>query len=218
MKPPQHSIEAFRYLAGGQKRSSQTRRLLDGTNLLSSKTIVVALLATHALLLLYGIRCHFATRNEVAHVPAGLAVWETGTFTLYRVNPPLWRMLAVLPVLAAQPRTDFADLSDAPELRQEWEAAHRFSDLNAHNYMDLIRLARLAGVAWSLLGGWLVYRWAGELYGRRAGLLGLTLWCFEPNIIAHAQLVTPDIPATVSGLAAPMCFGVTCDAAIGTMP
>lgn len=27
------------------------------------------------------------------------------------------------------------------------------------------------------------------------------LWCFGPNIIAHAQLVTPDIPATVSGLA-----------------
>jgi hypothetical protein len=166
------------------------------------RLVMVLLLAVHALLLLYGIRCHFATRNEVAHVPAGLAVWKTGTFTLYRVNPPLWRMLAVLPVLAAQPNTDFEDLSDAPELRQEWEAARRFADLNKQNYMDLIRLARLAGIAWSLLGGWLVYLWAGEIYGRRAGLLALTLWCFGPNIIAHAQLVTPDIPATVSGLAA----------------
>jgi hypothetical protein len=163
---------------------------------------VVVLLAVHALLLLYGIRCHFATRNEVAHVPAGLAVWKTGTFALYRVNPPLPRLLAVLPVLAAQPNTDFDDLSDAPALRQEWEAARRFADLNKQNYMNLIRLARLAGIAWSLLGGWLVYRWAGELYGKRAGLLALALWCFGPNIIAHAQLVTPDIPATVSGLAA----------------
>jgi hypothetical protein len=84
--------------------------------------------------------------------------------------------------------------------------AHRFADLNAQNYMDLIRLARLAGVAWSLVGGWLVYRWAGELYEQRAGLLGLTLWCFGPNILAHAQLVTPDIPATVSGLAATYVF------------
>lgn len=107
---------------------------------------VVLLLIVHALLLLYGIRCHFATRNEVAHVPAGLAVWKTGTFSLYRVNPPLWRMLAVLPVLAAQPHTDFADLSDAPGLRQEWDFARRFADANASNYLDLIRLARLAGV------------------------------------------------------------------------
>jgi hypothetical protein len=175
-------------------------------HLFRCRLVMVLLLATHALLLLYGIRCQFATRNEVAHVPAGLAVWETGTFTLYRVNPPLWRMLAVLPVLAAQPKTDFEDLSDAPELRQEWDAARRFADANAQNYMDLIRLARLAGVAWSLLGGWLVYRWADELHGKRAGLLGLTLWCFEPNILAHAQLVTPDIPAAVSGLAATYVF------------
>jgi len=166
------------------------------------RLVMVVLLAVHALLLLYGIRCHFATRNEVAHVPTGLAVWHTGTFSLYRVNPPLPRMLAVLPILAAQPQTNFDDLSDAPELRQEWEAARRFADANALNYMELIRLARLAGVAWSLLGGWLVYRWAGELYGRCAGLVALTLWCFGPNIIAHAQLVTADMPATVSGLAA----------------
>jgi len=168
--------------------------------------VVVLLLAIHALLLLYGIHCHFATRNEVAHVPAGLAVWKTGTFTLYRVNPPLWRMLAVLPVLAAQPNTDFDDLSDAPALRQEWTEARRFADLNKQNYMTLIRLARLAGVLWSLLGGWLVYRWAGEIYGKHASLFALTLWCFGPNILAHAQLVTPDMPATVSGLVATYVF------------
>jgi Dolichyl-phosphate-mannose-protein mannosyltransferase len=155
---------------------------------------------------MYSLRHQFATRNEVAHVPAGLAVWYTGTFSLYRVNPPLPRMLAVLPVLAAQPNTDFADLSDEPGLRQECSAAHRFADANAANYMNLICLARLAGVAWSLLGGWLVYRWAGELYGRRAGLFGLTLWCFAPNILAHAQLATPDMPATVAGLAATYAY------------
>ncbi len=170
------------------------------------RSVMVLLLVVHALLLLYSLRHQFATRNEVAHVPAGLSIWQTGTFSLYRVNPPLSRMTAVLPVLLAQPNTGFADLSDAPGLRQEWDAAHRFADLNASDYMHLIRLARLAGIAWSLLGGWLVYRWAGELYGRRAGLVGLTLWCFGPNILAHAQLVTPDIPATVSGLAATYAF------------
>jgi 4-amino-4-deoxy-L-arabinose transferase-like glycosyltransferase len=181
---------------------SRVLRLLDSTNLLSGRIVVFSLLAAHALLLAYSLRHQFATRNEVAHVPAGLAIWYTGDFSLYRVNPPLSRMLAVLPVLAAQPNTDFADLSDAPGLRQEWGAARRFAEINTRDYMSLIRLARLAGIAWSLLGGWLVYRWAGELYGRRAGLLGLSLWCFGPNILAHAQLATPDMPATVAGLAA----------------
>jgi len=80
-------------------------RLLNSTNLLSSRSIAFALLVTHTLLLAYSLRHQFATRNEVAHVPAGLAIWHTGTFSLYRVNPPLSRMLAVLPVLAAQPNT-----------------------------------------------------------------------------------------------------------------
>jgi Dolichyl-phosphate-mannose-protein mannosyltransferase len=188
LKLPQHTVE------------------VPPTFLLSGRIVVFALLATHALLLTYSLRHQFATRNEVAHVPAGLSTWHTGTFTLYRVNPPLWRMLAVLPVLLAHPNTDFEDLSDAPGLRQEWNVARRFADANALNYMHLICLARLAGTVWSLLGGWLVYRWAGELYGRRAGLLGLTLWCFAPNILAHAQLVTPDMPATVAGLAATYAF------------
>ncbi len=63
--------------------------------------MMVLLLVVHVLLLLYGIRCDFAMRNEVAHVPAGWAVWKTGTFSLGRFNPPLCRMLAVLPDLAA---------------------------------------------------------------------------------------------------------------------
>jgi hypothetical protein len=46
-----------------------------------------ALLLVHALLLAYSLRHQFATRDEVAHVPAGLAIWDTGTFSLYRLNP-----------------------------------------------------------------------------------------------------------------------------------
>lgn len=83
------------------------------------RLVMAVLLTVHALLLLYSAHCQFATRNEVAHVPAGLAVWKTGTFTLYRVNPPLWRMRAVLPVLAAQPNTDFADRRKGRERKSE---------------------------------------------------------------------------------------------------
>jgi 4-amino-4-deoxy-L-arabinose transferase-like glycosyltransferase len=43
--------------------------------------------------------------------------------------------------------------------------------------------------------GWLVFRWAGALYGPAAGLLALTLFVFDPNILAHGGLVTTDLYA-----------------------
>ena len=41
---------------------------------------------------------------------------------------------------------------------------------------------------------------AQELYGDAGGLLALALWCFDPNILAFAAVVTADVPATVGGL------------------
>ena len=37
----------------------------------------------------------------------------------------------------------------------------------------------------AVLLAWLVFRWARELYGPAAGLLALTLFVFDPNILAH---------------------------------
>ncbi len=170
------------------------------------RALAAALLLAHAALLLCSIRHNFVTIDEAGHVPAGLSHWQTGGFALYRVNPPLPRMLATLPVLLARPDTAYDLPDDLPGRRLEWEAGPPFADANAERYFDLVCLARLAGVAWSLLGGWIVYRWATELYGGWAGCLSLALWCFSPTVLAHAQLVTPDLPATVAGLTATYVF------------
>jgi 4-amino-4-deoxy-L-arabinose transferase-like glycosyltransferase len=42
--------------------------------------------------------------------------------------------------------------------------------------------------------------WSRTLYGSGAGLLALTLWCTCPNILAHGQMITPDLGATALGL------------------
>ncbi|HYH67829.1 MAG TPA: hypothetical protein VD866_24240, partial [Urbifossiella sp.] len=132
------------------------------------RALPAVLIAVHACLVGYGAVIHFPTRNEVAHVPAGLSVWVTGTFRLYRVNPPLPRLLASLPVLAVDPNTDMIQPIPRTAEREEWEVAARFADGNPLRYLALMRLARLAGVIWSVLGAWLVWRWATELYGPRA--------------------------------------------------
>lgn len=164
------------------------------------------LLAVHAALLVYSSRWQFPTRNEVAHVPAGLVCWHTGDFSLYNVNPPLWKMIATLPTLLLNPEIEKIRLPSHPGHRAEWAAARQFADDNAANYFPIMWSSRLAGMLWSVLGGYIVYRWSSQLYGRQGGLLSMLLWCFEPNVLAHAQLVTPDIPATVAGMAATYVF------------
>jgi hypothetical protein len=166
----------------------------------------VGFVLAHLSLVAYGGYRHSPTRNEVAHVPAGLAVWTTGTFTLYRVNPPLPRALAAVPPLLAGADTRMIRPADRLGYREEWQTAAAFADGNADRYLTLIRLARLPGLLWTAAGAWVVWRWAGELHGPRGGLTALGVWCFGPTVNAHAQLATPDLPAAVAMLAATFAY------------
>jgi 4-amino-4-deoxy-L-arabinose transferase-like glycosyltransferase len=40
-----------------------------------------------------------------------------------------------------------------------------------------------------------VFAWTRELYGANAGLFALTLYAFDPNLLAHSQLITTDLYA-----------------------
>ncbi len=57
-------------------------------------------------------------------------------------------------------------------------------------------------VALSVLTGCLVYRWSAELFGRSAGLVGLSLWTFCPSVLSWAGVCTVDLGATAFALGA----------------
>ena len=158
------------------------------------------------MLLLTASRQDCVTIDEVGHVAAGISHWQTSTYSMYRVNPPLARMLAVLPVLAARPKMEGIQPTELPGVRTEWASGRFFAESNAGDYPAYVFRARLAGVVWSVLGGLLIFFWARELYGSAAGCLGVALWSVGPNVLAHAHLITPDIPCTVAGLAATYAF------------
>jgi 4-amino-4-deoxy-L-arabinose transferase-like glycosyltransferase len=170
--------------------------------------LVLALLVLQAALLLYCARLHSVTIDESAHIPTGLHYWRTGDFSLYSVNPPLSRLTQALPLLAlgAQSAPPGGVTSYRPGHRTEGTAAREFARLNSDRYPELVFSARLAGVAWSLLGTWLIYRWAGSRFGERAGVLGASLWAFEPYVLGHGSLATPDVPAAVTALLAAFAF------------
>jgi hypothetical protein len=63
------------------------------------------------------------------------------------------------------------------------------------NNLERYITARLMTTLFSMLVGFLVFRWSRELYGFIPALASLVLYVFDPNIIAHSQLTTTDMYA-----------------------
>ncbi len=61
-----------------------------------------------------------------------------------------------------------------------------------------INIGRISTILISLLLGFLCFFWVRSLYGKWVGLLGFGLYVFEPNILAHSQLITTDIYAAAT--------------------
>ena len=169
-----------------------------------ARCAVCLLLVVHAAMLAWGAAVHSPTTDEPGQLVAGLSHWEFGRFELYRVTPPLVRMVGALPVLAARPATDWSRFHDYPGSRAEVKLGIDFCTANGPRLFWLTTLARWACIPFSLLGGSICYLWAKKLYGPVAGLLALTLWCFSPNVLAHAQLITTDVAG--AALCVTACF------------
>lgn len=154
----------------------------------------------------YSATRHSPTLNEPAHLVAGLSHWEYGRFELYRVNPPLVRMTAALPVLAAGCESDWSGFYERPGARPVFAIGEDFIKANGERSLWLFTIARWSCIPFSLVGGVVCFLWARELYGTPAGFFALTLWCFSPNILAHGELITPDCAAASLGLLAGYLF------------
>ena len=146
------------------------------------------------------------TLNEASHLTAGISNWQFGRFEVYRVNPPLVRMVAALPAMAIGYEEDWSSFSDDPAVRSEFSIGFSFVDANGLDVLTLLRAGRWMCLPFALLGLSCCYCWAAALYGRSAGFAAATLWAFSPNILGHASLLTPDAHASALGLAAVYLF------------
>jgi hypothetical protein len=164
------------------------------------------ILAIHAALLAWGATCHSPAFDEVGHLPAGLGHWQQGRFDLYEVNPPLVRLVAALPVLAYQPAIDWDAWPEKDHVRYEFGLGRKLMQDYGERCCWYFVLARWVLIPFSLVGGYVCWCWASDLFGQTAGLLALTLWCFCPLIVGNAQMITPDTGAAALGVAAHYVF------------
>ena len=161
---------------------------------------LILVLIIHTVLLAWGAWQHSASWDEVGHLAAGLSHWESGTFDLYRVNPPLVRMVATLPVVVLRPETEWHRFPSDARWCAEWAFGREFFQANGERSLQYLALARWTCIPFSLLGAWTCFRWARDLYGQAAGMMAATLWCLSPNILGNAQMITPDTASAALGV------------------
>lgn len=167
---------------------------------------VGAVLILHALLLGRIAVINAPMFDEIAHVPSGVTHWRFGNFDLYRVNPPLMRMIATVPLLFLNPTIPLEGIPDGPYSRPEFSLRQPFLSSNGDEVFWYFTLCRWAQIPVSCLGGWICYRWSRELYGQVSGRIALLMWCFCPNVLAWGSTLTPDLGAATFGVAAGYSF------------
>jgi hypothetical protein len=115
-------------------------------------------------------------------------------------------MVAALPVVVAGYEEDWSGFSDRPGDRPIAAMGQHFVNANGERSYFLFMIARWVCIPFTWIGALVCYLWARDFFGKPAGVLACTLWCFSPNILAHGSLITTDAHATALGLAACYTF------------
>jgi tetratricopeptide (TPR) repeat protein len=155
------------------------------------------------------------TFDELVNPSVGYAELFTGDFALVDDHPPLYRIVMAFPLLVFRPALPLDHDSWRKRQRgvaDRYEFARRFFYVSNGDADRMLFWSRMVVVFLSVLLGLLVFMWAKELYGDRAGLFALFLYSFEPNIIAHSRLATNDLVFTLLTFATIYQFWRYCNA------
>jgi hypothetical protein len=166
---------------------TDSRAVAHGGRLRFAGWLAAALLAVFALQASVAARRDSVTIDEFGHLPVGLYALYTGDLRVDPINPPQTRMLAALPLLLDPPAFD-----PTPDMSC-WSMGYLFMQRNVADYQSIFVRGRSVIILLALLLGWLVRRWATELYGPAAGLVALAMFSFSPDMLAHGHLVTLDM-------------------------
>ena len=155
---------------------------------------VALLLAAHVVLAVWGAVRHSVTFDENFHLPAGALEVAYGELRVSSVNPPLVKALGGLAAIAAG--------AHVPPLRafptgEQGEVGQIFMHANEDRYQRVFFAARLVTVLLSVLLGLVVWLWSRRLWGARAALVSLGFYALAPESLAHAGVMTMDIPTAL---------------------
>ncbi len=173
-----------------------------GTNL-----VAFLLLAVMAGILFFGAWKNSGIIDELAHIPAGYSYATLRDLRLNPEHPPLVKWFSgVTARLGENFNFPAGDPLFQTGINEQWDLGAKFLYESGNNPDKLIFAARVGPIILTLLLGWFLFLWARDLLGAGWGLFLLFLFVFSPNFLAHGNLVTTDIGATLGVVVALLYF------------
>jgi len=162
--------------------------------------LAVALVAWPILLLRY-IDANSATFDEGTHLSAGYSYWTCGDYGVNPEHPPLVKLIAAAPLRKWQ-IGELAGPCGGP-VRDEMSAAMRLA--NGPRFEQMLTTARRTLLLFPLLLLVTVFFAARAWFGPMAAGWAVLFTVVDPNLTAHAVLVTTDVALTVATILSVFC-------------
>ena len=157
------------------------------------------------LLILFGLLMGSArqlsfTVDEPSHISAGYAYLARGMAGMWTIptrgHPLLIDAWIALPLYIVGPSIEVEALEGWQTDRQAYDRAL----VLAGGILARTEIFSRLPVIWiTILLGSLVYRWAADIQGWKAGLVALGMLVFDPTLLAHGCLATNDMGVTFLG-------------------
>jgi dolichyl-phosphate-mannose-protein mannosyltransferase/tetratricopeptide repeat protein len=150
---------------------------------------VCFLLIVISVQLFLSVRRESQTWDEGNHIFAGYRSWTHADFGLNPEHPPLVKLLATVPLLSLHP--------ESPVLEERFFKEDAFLRGKEFLYRNdpekILARTRTAAAILTLLTALVIFFGAREMFGTGAAFIALTLFAFDPNLLAHGALITTDV-------------------------
>ena len=143
----------------------------------------------------------YLTVDESVYIVAGYSYLKELDFRMNQEHPIFAKLLYGIPLLFINPKLptkseNWERMGQRIDVGASYNFAADFYNENKDEFRAIVLSARVVVITLAALLAFFVFRWTYELFGFRAAMLALLIFCFEPNIIAHARLATLDMPLT----------------------
>lgn len=173
--------------------------------------LVAIILFSHFVLGLVVSSQESMTFDEKAHIPAAFSYVRYGDMRLNPEHPPLLKDLAGLFMLPLGLTFPLQSEEWQKGINEQWLVGDMFvncsrPDLACNDADTILFWSRIPITLIAVLLGVMLFVWTKELGGTLAGLIAVTLYAADPNIIAHNHYVTTDLGSAAFIFAATYFF------------
>ncbi|OGZ20744.1 MAG: hypothetical protein A2W55_00070 [Candidatus Nealsonbacteria bacterium RIFCSPHIGHO2_02_38_10] len=173
----------------------------------ATNILAAGLLIFTFLIALFSMVGDSLTMDELAHLPAGYSYLTQKDMRLNPEHPPLIKDLSAIPLLFINGINFPSEIKSwNQDINGQWDFGNSFLFQSNNPADQMIFWARIPMIFILILLGYYIFRWSRELFGNKAAILSLFLFCFSPTLLAHSRLVTTDVGAAAGAFIATYYF------------